>query len=76
MAPCKIGDDFTHCTRAGEIMTEDRKTILAIVVGLLTMACGAIIISNDPHAIVNWIGGFATVLGGALIEEKFLLRRR
>lgn len=57
-------------------MTEERKVTLAIVIGLLTMACGAIIISNDPHSLLNWIGGLASILGGVLLEEKYLLRRR
>lgn len=57
-------------------MTEEHKHALAIVIGFITMVCGVVIIGNNTHSIVNWIGGLAVLLGGVLLEEKYLLRRR
>lgn len=52
-------------------MTEQRRALLAIAIGIVTMICGGIIISNDLYSIPNWIGELACILGGVM-----LLRRR
>ncbi|MDO8729533.1 MAG: hypothetical protein Q7K26_06690 [bacterium] len=59
-----------------ERKAEQRKTVLALVVGLATMLAGGVIIANDPSSWINWAGGIAAIVAGVTLEEKFILRRK
>lgn len=55
---------------------EQRKYALALVVALVTMLASGIVIANNPSSWINWVSAFAVVVAGAVLEEKFILRRK
>lgn len=65
-----------NSSEIAERKAEQRRVAIGFVVGLIVMLAGVTIVLNDRSSPANWIIGLIVVLAGALVEEKFILRRR